>query len=92
MFWAWLAWTGCGIPMLVAGLWDAWEEIMRHNIEAMKGRGVKTVVTSCPACWLVWHTFYPEWAKKSGMEYPFEAKHYFMPYMEAYLKNGTDAS
>ncbi|MGD8792928.1 MAG: FAD-binding and (Fe-S)-binding domain-containing protein, partial [Anaerolineae bacterium] len=54
----------CGIPMLVAGLWDSWETIMRHNIEAMKARGVKTVVTSCPACWLVWHTFYPEWAQK----------------------------
>jgi Fe-S oxidoreductase/FAD/FMN-containing dehydrogenase len=66
----------CGIPMLVAGLWDAWEEILRHNVEAMKARGAKTVVTSCPACWLVWHTLYPEWAKKLGIDYPFEAKHY----------------
>ncbi len=66
----------CGIPMLVAGLWDSWEEIMRHNIEAMRARDVKTVVTSCPACWLVWHTFYPEWAAKLGIDYPFEAKHY----------------
>jgi Fe-S oxidoreductase/FAD/FMN-containing dehydrogenase len=66
----------CGIPMLVAGLWDTWEEIMRHNIEAMKARGAKTVITSCPACWLVWHTFYPEWAKKLDIDYPFEAKHY----------------
>jgi Fe-S oxidoreductase/FAD/FMN-containing dehydrogenase len=66
----------CGIPMLVAGLWDAWETIMRHNIEAMKARGVKTIITSCPACWLVWSTFYPEWAEKLGIDYPFEAKHY----------------
>jgi Fe-S oxidoreductase/FAD/FMN-containing dehydrogenase len=66
----------CGIPMLVAGLWDAWEEILRHNVAAMKARGVKTVITSCPACWLVWHTLYPEWAKKLGIDYPFEAKHY----------------
>jgi Fe-S oxidoreductase/FAD/FMN-containing dehydrogenase len=66
----------CGIPMLVAGLWDTWEEIMRHNVEAMKARGARTVVTSCPACWLVWHTFYPEWAEKLGIEYDFEAKHY----------------
>ena len=66
----------CGIPMLVAGLWDAWETIMRHNIEAMKARDVKTVVTSCPACWLVWNTFYPQWAEKLGIEYSFEAKHY----------------
>jgi Fe-S oxidoreductase/FAD/FMN-containing dehydrogenase len=66
----------CGIPMLVSGLWDTWEEIMRHNIEGMKKRGVKTVVTSCPACWLVWKQYYPEWAEKLGIEYDFEAKHY----------------
>jgi Fe-S oxidoreductase/FAD/FMN-containing dehydrogenase len=66
----------CGIPMLVSGLWDTWEEIMRHNIDAMKARGVKTVVTSCPACWLVWHTYYPQWAEKLGIDYPFEAKHW----------------
>ncbi|HNS52330.1 MAG TPA: FAD-binding and (Fe-S)-binding domain-containing protein [Anaerolineae bacterium] len=66
----------CGIPMLVSGLWDTWEEIMRHNIAAMRARGVKTVVTSCPACWLVWHTFYPEWAQKLGIPYEFETKHY----------------
>jgi len=62
--------------MLMSGLWDTWEEIMRHNIEAMKARGVKTVVTSCPACWLVWHTFYPEWAQKLGIEFDIEAKHW----------------
>ncbi len=66
----------CGIPMLMAGLWDTWEEIMRHNIGAMKKRGVTTVVTSCPACWLVWKEYYPRWAKKLGIDYPFEAKHY----------------
>ena len=66
----------CGIPMLMAGLWDTWEEIMRHNIGAMKKRGVKTVITSCPACWLVWKEYYPRWAKKLGIHYPFEAKHY----------------
>ncbi len=66
----------CGIPMLVAGLWDTWEDILRHNVSAMKARGVKTVITSCPACWLVWHTFYPEWAKKLGIDYDFETKHY----------------
>ncbi len=66
----------CGIPMLMAGLWDTWEEIMRHNIGAMKKRGVKTVVTSCPACWLVWKEYYPRWADKLGIDYPFEAKHY----------------
>lgn len=66
----------CGLPMLVSGQWDAWEEIMRHNIAGMKARGVKTVVTSCPACWLSWKQYYPEWAKKLGLEYDFEVRHY----------------
>jgi Fe-S oxidoreductase len=66
----------CGIPMLAAGMWESFEEIMRHNIQGMKDRGVKTVVTSCPACWLVWKVYYPEWAEKLGIEFPFEAKHY----------------
>jgi len=61
---------------LVAGLWDTWESNMRRNIEAMKAKGAKTVVTSCPACWLVWHSLYPEWASKLGIDYPFETRHY----------------
>ncbi len=66
----------CGIPMLVAGRWDVWEEILRHNVSVMKKRGAKTVVTSCPACWLVWAKLYPEWCEKLGIEYDFESRHY----------------
>ena len=66
----------CGIPMLVAGRWDVFEKIMRMNISNMKKKGVKTVITSCPACWLMWHTVYPQWAKKLGIEFGIETKHY----------------
>jgi len=66
----------CGIPILCSGNWDTFEEILRHNIEAMQDRGVKTVVTSCPACWLAWHTYYPQWAKKLGIPFDIETKHY----------------
>lgn len=66
----------CGIPMFVAGRWDVWESILRHNVVKMKEVGAETVVTSCPACWLVWHTYYPDWAKKLGIDYSFETKHY----------------
>lgn len=66
----------CGIPMLVAGKWDVWEESLRHNVAAMKSKGVEEVVTSCPACWLVWSTYYPQWAEKLGIEYNFKARHY----------------
>lgn len=66
----------CGIPMLMAGKWDAFEEIMDHNTAAMKRRGVKTVITSCPACRLIWDTYYRRWSEDRGEEYPFQAKHY----------------
>ncbi|MBU1878999.1 MAG: (Fe-S)-binding protein, partial [Chloroflexi bacterium] len=66
----------CGIPMLAAGLWDTFEEIMRHNITAMKQHGVQTIVTSCPACWLSWKEYYPEWAARLGIDYPFQVRHY----------------
>jgi len=66
----------CGIPMLVAGKWELWEEALRHNVAAMKAKGVEEVVTSCPACWLVWSTYYPQWAEKLSIDYKFTAKHY----------------
>ncbi|HEY3317829.1 MAG TPA: FAD-binding and (Fe-S)-binding domain-containing protein [Coriobacteriia bacterium] len=66
----------CGIPMKVAGKWDLYEEIYEHNVAEAKKRGAKTIVTSCPACSLVWKEFYAETARKRGEEYPFEVKHY----------------
>ncbi|MGB9589315.1 MAG: FAD-binding and (Fe-S)-binding domain-containing protein, partial [Candidatus Hydrothermia bacterium] len=66
----------CGLPMLVAGKWKEFGDVVRHNITEAKKRGVKTVITSCPACWLSWHTYYKDWAKKLGLEYDFEVKHY----------------
>jgi len=66
----------CGIPMLVAGKWELFEEALRHNAAAMRARGVDEVVTSCPACWLVWNTYYPQWAEKLGIPFDFKSKHY----------------
>jgi Cysteine-rich domain len=42
----------------------------------MQKRGVSTVVTSCPACWLAWHTYYPQWAKKLGIPFDIKVRHY----------------
>ncbi|HLZ25356.1 MAG TPA: FAD-binding and (Fe-S)-binding domain-containing protein [Ktedonobacterales bacterium] len=66
----------CGIPMLVAGKWELFEEALRHNTAAMQAKGVEEVITSCPACWLVWNTYYPQWAEKLGIPFDFKAKHY----------------
>jgi Fe-S oxidoreductase/FAD/FMN-containing dehydrogenase len=66
----------CGTPMLVAGKWDVFEETLRINLGTMKEAGVNTVVTSCPACDMMWRQAYPVWAAKLGLEYDITAKHY----------------
>ncbi|MFA5844138.1 MAG: FAD-binding and (Fe-S)-binding domain-containing protein [Coriobacteriia bacterium] len=66
----------CGIPMKVAGKWDLFEEIYEHNTTEAKKRGAKTIVTSCPACALVWKEMYADLARERGDDFPFEVKHY----------------
>jgi heterodisulfide reductase subunit C len=66
----------CGTPMLVAGRWDLFAEIMKRNIELVKQAGGDTVIASCPACDMMWRQYYPEWAKKLGIDYPIKARHY----------------
>lgn len=66
----------CGTPMLVAGKWEVFAETVRKNIEAVRTVGAKTVVTSCPACDMMWRHVYPDWAAKMGIEYDFESRHY----------------
>ena len=66
----------CGTPMLIAGRWDLFADIMKRNIELVKRAGADTVISSCPACDLMWRHTYPEWAKKLGIDYPIKAKHY----------------
>ncbi|MGE5417145.1 MAG: FAD-binding and (Fe-S)-binding domain-containing protein [Acidobacteriota bacterium] len=68
--------TCCGIPMLVSGRWEVFDEIAERNISAMKKTGATKVITTCPACWLVWEIYYRKWADEHGVEYPFHAQHY----------------
>ncbi|HOT91288.1 MAG TPA: FAD-binding and (Fe-S)-binding domain-containing protein [Anaerolineae bacterium] len=66
----------CGTPMLVAGKWDVFVETMKKNIAAVKATGADTVITSCPACNMMWRHVYPEWCEKLGIEYGITARHY----------------
>jgi len=68
--------TCCGTPMLVAGKWDLFADILKKNVAAVKKAGADTVISSCPACDMMWRHVYPTWAKKLGIEYSIEAKHY----------------
>lgn len=66
----------CSTPMLVAGKWEVFAETMKRNIEAVKKSGADTVITSCPACDMMWRHAYPTWAKKLGIDYNFTTRHY----------------
>ncbi len=66
----------CGTPMLVAGLWDTFAEVMKRNVAAVKAAGADTVITSCPACDMMWRHVYPQWAEKLGLEYGITCRHY----------------
>ncbi len=66
----------CATPMLVAGKWELFVETMKKNIQAVKDAGADTVISSCPACDMMWRHGYPTWAEKLGIEYGITAKHY----------------
>ncbi len=58
----------CGNPLLAAGQLEEMEKIARHNVEAMRGRGANTVVTSCPGCYRVLVDEYPDVVGDHGLE------------------------
>ncbi len=66
----------CGTPMLVCGKWDVFEATLRKNIKAVKEAGADTVITSCPACDMMWRHVYPKWTKNLGIEYNIKTRHY----------------
>ncbi len=66
----------CATPMLVAGQWDVFAETMKKNIAAVKAAGADTIITSCPACDMMWRKVYPEWAEKLGIDYGLTTRHY----------------
>ncbi|MFC1904181.1 heterodisulfide reductase-related iron-sulfur binding cluster, partial [Chloroflexota bacterium] len=65
----------CGIPFYAAGKWDLFAKAVEHNIRELNKRGVEEVVISCPGCWVTLNHYYPEWAKKLGLEYNVRVKH-----------------
>lgn len=65
----------CGFPYVICGLEDDLKESVLHNIQEMNKRNVKTVVTHCAGCFMMWSNIYPEMARKIGIDFPFEVKH-----------------
>jgi Fe-S oxidoreductase len=65
----------CGCDMMLYGRFDDIMETVRHNIEVIHNRGVKTLVTHCPGCWSSFKLYYPILAKRIGVEYGINVLH-----------------
>jgi len=65
----------CGGALYNTGCWEDAVENVRHNIEEMNRRGVKTLVTSCSGCWGNIVHFYPVMARRLGIPFDIKIKH-----------------
>lgn len=58
----------CGNPLLLSGKLKHVEAIAKHNVEAIEKLGASIVVTSCPGCYRVLKSEYPEIVGKFDFE------------------------
>ncbi len=59
----------CGYPLLLNGQLDLAREVARKNISTVKETGARVLLTSCPSCYRMWKSFYPELlGEESGLE------------------------
>lgn len=49
----------CGAPLWRTGQKDAAIKLVEHNLEAIRKRGIKTVITGCAECFGTFRGFYP---------------------------------
>ncbi len=61
----------CGSPLFRVGAVELGEELMRHNVEAIKKMGIEKVIFSCAGCYRTFKADYPE----HGAELDFEVQH-----------------
>ena len=50
----------CGYPLMVNGLLPEAKDTILHNVAAVRARGVRQVVFTCPSCYHVWKHVYPD--------------------------------
>ena len=77
----------CGIPMLMAGLWDRWEDTMRANIQEINKRGIKEMIVSCPGCHVALSQHYKTWAEKLGLDWNVHIVHLSEKIVEMITEN-----
>lgn len=77
----------CGSDIVLYGRTDDIMDTVRHNIEAMRGKGVKKLIVHCPGCWTAFSLYYPLLAKKLDLDWDVEIEH-ITETMESLIKAG----
>ena len=72
----------CGSPLFMTGQLDAGLELMKHNLEVIKEKGIETLVFSCAGCYRTFKETYP---KYSG-DLNFKVCH-FTEFLSDFFKN-----
>ncbi len=62
----------CGFPLIIAGMGKSVEELVSHNVEAVRKMEAKRLVTACPSCFHTWKVDYP---RIMGEPLGFEVQH-----------------
>ena len=56
----------CGFPLLSSGMIGEVKFLAEHNIEMVKNKGAKILITSCPSCYHTWMHEYPDLRAATG--------------------------
>jgi len=74
----------CGFPLLSSGMTDAVTSLAIHNIDMVRKKGAKLLVTSCPSCF---HTWAHEYTELTQIKPDFEIMH-VSQYILKLIKDG----
>lgn len=75
----------CGNPLFFMGMKDLAKKTITHNIEKIREKGARTVLTSCPGCYRTMTQDYP---KILGGELPFKVVH-TTQFLDKLIREGT---
>lgn len=77
----------CGLPTVMSGQRSIAKEMIEHNLIYLDKAGIHTVVTACGCCTWMLEDQYRRWARKLGLPWQVEVKH-FAPVVYGWLREG----
>lgn len=62
----------CGFPLIAGGMGERAEKYIKHNIDRVRETGAKSLVMTCPGCYMVWKHEYHDVIQE---RHPFDVFH-----------------